>query len=85
MSNTTENGKPILLRRKEVEQRTGLSRSGLYDLIRQGRFPSPVSLGARSVAWVESEISEWITQRIETARRDTADKSFATEKPIRGH
>lgn len=57
-----------LLRRPEVERLTGLSRSGIYDRIRKGEFPAPVSLGAAAVAWVEAEVNAWIQARIEAGR-----------------
>lgn len=55
----------ILLRRKDVEQRTGLSRSSIYALAKEGAFPRPVSLSIRSVAWVEEEVDAWIEARIQ--------------------
>ena len=54
-----------LLRRPEVEARTGLSRSTIYQWIKDGEFPSPVKLGARLVAWRESDIEEWLNARSE--------------------
>jgi len=35
----------------------------------EGAFPEPISLGARSVGWIESEINAWIAQRIEQSRQ----------------
>ena len=43
---------------------TTKSRSYIYDAIGKGEFPKQVKLGGRSVAWVESEIEEWIDSRI---------------------
>lgn len=45
-----------ILRRKQVEARTGLRRSTIYERIQAGTFPAPISLGARAVGWLESEI-----------------------------
>lgn len=52
MKNTTPQSAPAhvqqqaaLIRRKEVERLTGLSRSRIYDLMKQGAFPKPVALG----------------------------------------
>jgi prophage regulatory protein len=56
--------KPVFLRRQAVEGRTGLSRSSIYDRIAAGEFPKPVSLGGRSVGWLESEIIDWQKARI---------------------
>ena len=60
-----------LIRRKEVERLTALSRSRIYDLMKQGSFPKPVQLGAMSVAWQEVEIREWIAARIADSRKTT--------------
>ncbi|NLZ17122.1 MAG: AlpA family transcriptional regulator [Desulfobulbaceae bacterium] len=57
--------KKTLLRRPEVERRTGLSRSSVYALAKEGKFPSPVSLGPRTVAWVAEEVDAWIEERIQ--------------------
>lgn len=59
-----------LIRRKEVERLTALSRSRIYDLMKQDAFPKPVTLGTMSVAWLEIEIREWIAARI--ANRNAA-------------
>lgn len=57
-----------LIRIKDVMDRTGLARSTVYKYISEGRFPRPIKLGSRAVAWVESEIESWIQNSIE--RRD---------------
>lgn len=44
--------------------KTGLSRSYVYELSKQGKFPKSVKLTEKSVGWVESEVNEWIEQRI---------------------
>lgn len=59
----------ILLRRPDVEQRTGLRRSHLYALMKQGAFPQPVPLAGRAVAWVADEVDTWIANRIREAGR----------------
>ena len=59
-----------ILRLPEVKDRTGLSRSTVYLRISDGRFPTPVSLGGRAVGWLESEIEQWILDRIEASRSD---------------
>lgn len=60
--------KYIILRRPEVEARTGLPRSTMYDWISRGVFPAPVTLGAKAVGWLEHEIDAWVESRI--AERD---------------
>lgn len=49
-----------LIRRPEVESRTGLSRSTLYEWMKRGDFPLPVKLGTRLVAWRESDVTAWL-------------------------
>ncbi len=65
--------KTALIRRKEVERLTALSRSGIYDLMSRDKFPKPVALGANSVAWLEVEIHQWIAERIAAGRRGIAE------------
>lgn len=57
-----------ILRRKQVEARTGLSRSTIYDFIKAGTFPAPVSLGSRAVGWRSSDVEEWLESRIQKTR-----------------
>ena len=54
----------MLLKLKEVQKMTGLSRSSIYSYIYKGLFPSQVKLGERSVAWIDQEITAWIDGRI---------------------
>ena len=57
-----------ILRLPVVLDRTGLSRSTVYLRVTEGRFPRPVSLGARAVGWIETEVEEWIARQIEVRR-----------------
>lgn len=52
-----------LIRLKEVIDRIGLSRTTIYDMMKDGRFPRQVILGQRSVAWHEDAINQWIASR----------------------
>ena len=60
--------KERILRRAEVQARTGVSRSGIYAAIKSKTFPAPVKLGVRAVGWLESEIDGWIDERIRHSR-----------------
>ena len=57
--------KLTILRRKQVEKRTGLSRSTIYLRIKEGTFPRPINLGVRAVGWLENEIEAWLAERME--------------------
>jgi len=54
-----------LLRRPQVEARTGISRSTIYLWMENDDFPRPVKLGTRLVAWRESDITAWLDSRIQ--------------------
>ncbi|MBV9841107.1 MAG: AlpA family transcriptional regulator [Sphingomonadaceae bacterium] len=49
-----------ILRMREVQHRTGLSRTTIYRRMGAGTFPSNIPLGANSCGWYESEIESWI-------------------------
>ncbi|WP_434998518.1 AlpA family transcriptional regulator [Pectobacterium brasiliense] len=53
-----------LLRLKLVEVKTGLKRSQIYLYMKEGAFPSSIKIGPASVAWLESEIDEWINFKL---------------------
>lgn len=57
-----------ILRLPEVKARTGLSRSTIYSRVKDRTFPAPVSLGPRSVGWIESEIETWVEDQIKRSR-----------------
>lgn len=57
-----------LLRIKDVSALTSLARATIYKYMSEGVFPKQVSLGANCVAWVESEVLEWVEAKI--AQRD---------------
>lgn len=53
-----------LIKLNEVMKSTGLARATVYKYMNEGEFPKSVSLGARAVAWVESEVQDWIMDQI---------------------
>lgn len=66
-----------ILRRKQLEDKTGLSRSGIYAKLKLNpkrpndydpSFPKPISVGAKAVGWVESEVDAWLEQKIRNSR-----------------
>lgn len=52
-----------ILRRREVERLTGLSRSTIYRLMEAGSFPRQHKLSVGAVGWMQAEISNWIESR----------------------
>lgn len=55
----------ILLTRREVERRTGLSRSTIYRKISEGTFPPQVTVYPHAVRWSERAITAWIQSRLD--------------------
>ncbi|ENB9664872.1 Prophage CP4-57 regulatory protein (AlpA) [compost metagenome] len=49
------------MRIAEVTRITALSRNTIYKRMREGTFPKQVRLGPNSVAWLQSDISAWMT------------------------
>lgn len=56
-----------ILRRKQVETRTGLSRSAIYALMSRNEFPRPVRLTAKAVGWRSEAVDAWVQSRVEVA------------------
>jgi prophage regulatory protein len=56
-----------ILRRPEVENRTGFPTSTLYTKIATGEFPRPIKLGTRSVGWDERLVEAYIRKVLEAA------------------
>ncbi|MBP0714223.1 AlpA family transcriptional regulator [Burkholderia sola] len=52
-----------ILRRPEVEAKTGFKRAHIYNLMKEGKFPKPIRLGIRAVGWDSLEIDQWIAER----------------------
>lgn len=61
-----------LMKLKEVMESTTLSKSTIYAYMNDGKFPKAVSLGARSVAWVSSEIFSWKAEQIALRDQEAA-------------
>ncbi|EEZ9807983.1 AlpA family transcriptional regulator [Escherichia coli] len=58
-----------LIRLPEVQRRTGYSKAWIYRLMAEQRFPLSVKIGSRAIAFIESEIDEWIDERIAASRK----------------
>lgn len=63
----------IFIRKKEVMHRTGLSSSSIYNLMSRNLFPKSIRLaGGKSVAWLESDIEQWLKQCLENSTNQGA-------------
>ena len=60
--------KITFLRLPTLMEQTGLSRSTIYRLMKNNKFPKPVNLGARSVGWINEEVKQWAAERIAMTR-----------------
>ena len=58
-----------LIRIKNVEAKTGLKKSMVYDLISKGEFPKPIKIGERAVAWISREVDQWVQNKIHEERQ----------------
>jgi prophage regulatory protein len=52
-----------ILRLKQVQDRTGLCRSAIYQLQAEKRLPRSVKISARAVGWYEAEVQRWVEER----------------------
>lgn len=53
-----------LLRLPEVILKVGIKKDSIYKRMAKNEFPKPVSLGGRAVAWVGSEIDQYISDKV---------------------
>ncbi len=60
MTHQTPQAPQRLLRQPSVLDRVPFSKSELYRRVKSGRFPAPIKLGARAVAWRESDVDAWM-------------------------
>jgi prophage regulatory protein len=57
-----------VLRWPAVHERVGICRSHAHALAAKNQFPNPIKLGNRASGWLESDITEWIEQRIKDSQ-----------------
>lgn len=53
-----------IMRRDEVERKTGFKRAHIYNLMKEGKFPLAKRIGLRAVGWDSLEIEQWVTERL---------------------
>jgi prophage regulatory protein len=57
-----------IIRLPAVKERTGKSRTSIYEAIANGSFPRQISLGGRAVGWLEEEIEQWVAGCVRASR-----------------
>ena len=57
-----------ILRLDNVKSKTGLSRSTIFRLMDEGLFPHQINLGLWAVGWLESEVDNWLDEKISSSR-----------------
>lgn len=53
-----------IMRRDEVERKTGFKRAHIYNLMKEGKFPQAKRIGVRAVGWDSQEIEQWVVERL---------------------
>ncbi len=53
-----------LLRLPDVEALVGIKKSTIYQLMREGKFPTCVRISRRLSVWPESAVLTWVNARI---------------------
>ena len=79
LNHNIEERRPALLRLPAVCAEVGLSQSHIRALARAGKFPKPLKVGRRAVAWRSADLFAWIASQ--AADRDAA--SGTNHAPVR--
>lgn len=69
-----------VMRLKKVCAVTGLSRTTIYELMREGKFPHAIELGPRMVGWVGEDINNWIVSKINKSNEKRRLKLLVSTK-----
>ncbi|MFT6208180.1 MAG: prophage regulatory protein [Colwellia sp.] len=62
-----------IIRLPAVKDKTGLSRSSIYLRMTKGDFPQSISLGDRAVGWLETDVEQWLEDKISASRNSGGD------------
>jgi prophage regulatory protein len=57
-----------IIRLPAVKEKTGLSRSSIYLRMTKDDFPKSISLGDRAIGWLESDIEQWLEDKISASK-----------------
>jgi prophage regulatory protein len=78
-----QSGYPSISRMPAVQKRTGLSKASIYKLKAEGKFPQSISLSARSIGFLDSEITAWIEERVRRTRTEEYVPSSKMPQAVR--
>ena len=73
----------VLIREPSVRLQTGLSHTGLHERIQDKTFPPNISLGGRSRAWIQSDVSLWNKKRIAISKDKEAQEAEQQAEQIK--
>lgn len=68
MNTALQDRRHKIVRLPEVKNQTGLGRSSIYSRMKAGTFPQSITLGARAVGWLESDINDWIDAQVKASK-----------------
>lgn len=70
-----------VLRVREVGSRVGVSKATLYRMIKSGRFPKPINVGARAVGWRTEEVDAWIAAQPYVGEGEVPHETLGRGRP----
>ena len=62
------NGMPKLVTAKEIQAALNISSSTLWRWTRSGEFPAGIPIGANTVKWYASDVTDWLAQKAAAVR-----------------
>lgn len=72
MHTNNESTPAPLLRLPAIKEKTGLSAATIYRYMKAGKFPKPIKIGDRAVAWLSDEVEIWSAERVAHSRETVA-------------
>lgn len=73
-----------LLSKRAVLKQIPISAATLARRVAAGAFPRPIRIGKRRVAWVQSEVSDWLAERMEERCQGPTEPAISTDVQRRG-
>ena len=67
-----------ILRMKQAIEKTGLSRSSIYNLMADGQFPRSIKISERAAGWVEDDIEAYLAAVISGKGREHVKELVAS-------